>query len=61
MTRQVDVYYFIKDNKLIRVIENDAHTFLRKGPDRRYEILCTVEEAKTKYPRELAEAEEYVE
>lgn len=58
--RQYDIYFVVKDNTLIRVIENDAHAYLRKGPERRYEILCSVEEAATKFPEELKKAEEYV-
>lgn len=58
--RQYDIYFVIKDNMLIRVIENDAHTYLRKGPQTRYEIMCSVEEAVTRFPEELKKAEEYV-
>ena len=51
-----DVFYYIKDDVLYKGIENDGPRFLRKGPERVTFPLCSVEEARTKYPDQLSRA-----
>jgi hypothetical protein len=49
-------WYEIRDGDLYQVSENDGATFLRRGAERTTILLCTVEEATTAYPEELAKA-----
>ena len=49
-------WYFISGDVLWRHIENDGAAFLKK-PFKADIPLCSVEEAKTKYPTELAKAQ----
>jgi hypothetical protein len=56
MSKQYEVWYFIKNGILYRHTENDGHTALRRGLESVNEPLCYVEEAKTKFPDELAQA-----
>lgn len=55
----VETFYYVEDGMLWKEIENDGQTFMRRGPETVRRMLCSVEEAKTKYPRELAQAENY--
>lgn len=50
-------WYVIRNGNLYKVTENDGYTFMRRGPERITTFLCTVEEAATAYPEELAKAE----
>jgi hypothetical protein len=52
-----ETWYFIKDNILYEHYENDGHTALRRGLEARNVPLCTVEEAKIKYPEVIAKLE----
>jgi hypothetical protein len=52
----MDITYYIKDGVLYKDEENDGATFLRRGPERHTTPLCSVEEAKEKYPSELERA-----
>ena len=45
-----DVTYHIAKGHLYKDIENDGHTFMRHGAWSYSECLCTIEEAKEKYP-----------
>ena len=45
-----DVTYHIAKGHLYKDIENDGHTFIRHGAWSYSECLCTIEEAKEKYP-----------
>jgi hypothetical protein len=56
MSSQYEVWYFIKDGILYEHFENDGHRAVRRGLEPVNKPLCYVEEAKTKYPKELAEA-----
>ena len=49
-------WYFIRDGQLWECTENDGWVFLRRGPEASERALCSVEEAETRYPRELARA-----
>ena len=51
-----DVVYFVDKGHLFKDVENDGAAFLKRGPERYTEYLGTVEEAKIKYPQELARA-----
>lgn len=45
-----DVTYHIDKGHLYKNVENDGPTFLRRGAESYSECICTVEEAKEKYP-----------
>ena len=49
-------WYFIRDGQLWKHIENDGIVFLRRGAEEVEYPLCSVEEAETRYPAELARA-----
>lgn len=49
-------YYIDENNMLHEASENDGATFVRSGPERHDEILCSVEEAKIRYPDKLRQA-----
>jgi len=51
-----DTTYFIKDGYLYRHRENDGAAYLKRGPEAEQTRLCTIEEAKIKYPNELMRA-----
>lgn len=51
-----DVTYFIRAGNLYKHVENDGAVYLRRGPEAREYYMCTVEEAKTQYPEQLAKA-----
>lgn len=56
MSSQYEVWYVIDNGMLIEVGENDGCAALRKGVKRKRTILCSVEEAKTRFSEKLAEA-----
>lgn len=51
-----DITYFIRDGNLWKCVENDGYSYLRNGPETVEYYMCTVEEAVTKYPEQLAKA-----
>jgi hypothetical protein len=51
-----DVIYYVKDGMLYKDRENDGITYLKYGAEREVTCLCSVEEAKIKYPDKLARA-----
>lgn len=52
----MDIVYYVKDGVLYKDVENDGATFIRRGPERHTIPLCSVEEAREKYPNELQRA-----
>jgi hypothetical protein len=52
-------FYYVEDGILWHEIENDGYTFMKRGGENVRIAMCSVEEAKTKYPVELARAENY--
>lgn len=56
MSSQRETWYEIKDNELWQISENDGYAYMRKGAQRVEILLCTVEEATTAFPTELAKA-----
>jgi hypothetical protein len=52
----MDVVYYIENGMLIKDIENDGATFLKRGPERQIIPLCSIKEAEEKYPDELKRA-----
>jgi hypothetical protein len=50
MSSQYETWYKIKDDKLYEHWENDGYALMRKGADPRDYYVCTVEEAKEKWP-----------
>lgn len=52
----MDTVYYVKDGVLYKDVENDGATFIRRGPERQIIPLCSVEEAREKYPNELQRA-----
>lgn len=56
---QCEIWYFVKDGNLYQHFENDGYAALRHGIGVSNTLLCSVEEAKTKYPKELAESYHY--
>jgi hypothetical protein len=51
----IERWYFVSDGMLWKHVENDGPAYLRK-PLIMDIVLCSVEEAKNKYPVELAQA-----
>lgn len=49
-------WYVVQNGNLVQVTENDGSTYMQHGPERIEKVLCTVEEATSKYPRELMRA-----
>jgi hypothetical protein len=52
----IERWYFIRDGQLWEHEENDGIVFLRRGAETSERPLCSVEEAETRYPRQLARA-----
>lgn len=48
-----DTTYLIRDGYLYKHRENDGASYLKRGPQEQVTCLGSVEEAATKYPREL--------
>jgi len=48
-----ETWYFIKNGILYKHYENDGYTAMRRGLEAKDTPLCTVEEAKEKYPELL--------
>ena len=51
-----DVIYLVKDGCLYKHRENDGASYLKHGPQEQITCLGTIEEARIKYPSELATA-----
>jgi len=51
-----ETWYYIKDGKLWEHWENDGPTFMRRGKEAVDTVLCNIEEADEKYPKELKKA-----
>lgn len=52
-----EYWFYIDENDMLHeVSENDGAVYLRSGPERDDTILCSVEEAKTRYPEKLSMA-----
>lgn len=51
-------WYYIEDGVLYKHVENDGYTYARHGAEASNTLLCNVEEAEEKFPRELAMAKE---
>ena len=51
-----DVIYLVKDGCLYKHRENDGASYLKHGPQEQITCLGTIEEARIKYPNELARA-----
>lgn len=56
MSSQRETWYVIKGDGLWQISENDGHAYMRRGAQRTEILLCTVEEAITAFPTELAKA-----
>lgn len=54
-----EVWYYIKDDMLVVHEENDGWNYMRKGPQPFDVVLCSVEEAKTRFPKQLKKAVNY--
>lgn len=52
----VEKWYVVESGNLVQITENDGAVYMERGPERTEKILCSVEEATTKYPRELMRA-----
>ena len=52
----VEKWYFIQEDILYQHIENDGHTYMRRGQEPFDIPLCSVEEAKDRFPKELISA-----
>ena len=50
MSSQYETWYHVKDGKLYEHWENDGYACMRHGVNPRDYYVCTVEEAKTKWP-----------
>ena len=48
-----DTIYLIRDGHLYKHRESDGASYLKRGPQEQVTCLGSVEEAVTKYPREL--------
>ena len=53
---RIERWYFIRDGGLWEHTENDGIAFLRRGAESIDTRLCSIEEAATRYPAELARA-----
>lgn len=53
---QYEKWYFIKDGVLYEHFENDGYSALRHGLQSTDTPLCSIEEAKMRYPNELIKA-----
>jgi hypothetical protein len=49
-------WYVVRENMLVKIVENDGPTYLRRGAGRLETVICSVDEARVKYPDELNRA-----
>lgn len=52
----IERWFYVKDGQLWEHVENDGWAFLRRGAEAVDTPLCSVAEAETRYPAELARA-----
>jgi hypothetical protein len=51
-----DVVYYVRDGLLIKEVDTDGISFLKNGSSPRITVLCPIQEAISKYPKEYARA-----